>query len=161
MNEDKFWEIISLFDWDKAGDDLAVMQKSIEELSNHTEQEIYEFEKIMTRLLFQLDLEEYAKHSGRKCYGNDDFAEDEFLFARACVVANGKDFYDKVKLNPEEFPKNLEFAALLNLANLAWFLKTGTKTWNYIPELSYETYSNQEQWNGKESPLLMQLIENK
>ncbi len=73
------------------------------------------------------------------------FSSDNFLYARACVVANGKDFYEKVLADPSQMPKDLSFEALLSLARKAYKKKTG-QTFDYSPTITYETFSNPEGW---------------
>jgi len=73
------------------------------------------------------------------------FSSDNFLYARACVVANGKAFYEKVLADPAQMPKDLTFEPLLSLARKAYQKKTGA-AFDYFPTNSYETFSNPEGW---------------
>ena len=45
-------------------------------------------------------------------------------------------------------PKGFTFEALLYLAAIAYQQKTGER-WEYLPKVSYETFSNREGWGGK------------
>jgi len=70
---------------------------------------------------------------------------DLFLYARCCVVANGRAFYEHVLAHPEDMPKDLTFEALLNLASHAFERKTGFEM-EYVPAYNYETFANTEGW---------------
>ncbi len=147
MNETIFWLIISLFNWDNAGDDEAVIEPAIAELSNKSEREILQFQEILAEKLYSLDTITHAKEIGEEAYVNEDkyFSPDWFLYARCVVVANGKELYNEVLRNPRSFPKELEFESLLYVAPSAYKRKTG-KEYNHVTQLSYETYSNKAGW---------------
>lgn len=79
---------------------------------------------------------------GKNSWGEDrPFSSDYFLYARACVVANGKDYFERVLADPTQMPKGFTFEALLYLAADAYKRKTG-QDFEYVPTVSYETYSN-------------------
>lgn len=148
LNESLFWEIIALFDWTKKGDDQAVLAPAIAFLSDLEIKEIKAFQDILSEKLFLLDGEKYATEIGQFAYGKD-FSVDIFLYARCCVIANGKACYEKVLRNPKAMIKDLTFEPLLSLAAKAYELKTG-KELEYVPAFNYETFFNSEGW-GKES----------
>ncbi|MCB9291546.1 MAG: DUF4240 domain-containing protein [Lewinellaceae bacterium] len=58
----------------------------------------------------------YAENMGKIPGGGQVFSSDYFLYARACVVANGKDYYEKILVNPAQMPKDFTFESLLYLA---------------------------------------------
>ncbi|MEZ5039052.1 MAG: DUF4240 domain-containing protein [Saprospiraceae bacterium] len=94
----------------------------------------------------------FAEQIGDRKYGGEKhFSVDIFLYARACVVANGKEFFTSVLHDPTKMPKSYTFEALLYLAAKAYEDKTALP-WTYLPKKSYETFSNRKGWNGKESP---------
>ena len=68
------------------------------------------------------------------------------LYARCCVVANGRDFYESVLSDPAEFPNDTDFEALLELASAAHELKFGKVPDPFDTPVSYETFSNQAGW---------------
>ncbi|HKK78709.1 MAG TPA: DUF4240 domain-containing protein [Phaeodactylibacter sp.] len=149
MSEAAFWAIIEKLDWSKGEDDDAILAPAVQVLSAYTVRDIERFQDILAEKLFQLDKQAYAEQIGTYAYGGDrNFSVDIFLYARACVIANGKDFYYNVLSNPSKMPKEFTFEPLLYLAGLAYQKKTGTE-WKYLPEVSYETYSNREGWGGK------------
>lgn len=146
MDEDLFWQIIAKFDWEKEGDDLAVMEPAIDLLSQCSTQHIKAFQDILSEKLFRLDAEKYARHIGEYAYGKvRHFSVDLFLYARCCVVANGRAFYEHVLAHPEDMPKDLTFEALLNLASHAFERKTGFEM-EYVPAYNYETFANTGGW---------------
>lgn len=147
MNEIEFWKIVGLLDWDATGDDDAVVEPVVSFLSKKTVAEIFEFEEILAQKLFALDTLEHAKSIGEDAYVDDNkyFSVDGFLYSRCVVVANGKDLYDCVLNDPKEFPKDMEFEAILYIAQQAYEEKTGEK-WSYVSKTNYETFENVKGW---------------
>lgn len=142
MPEDQFWEIIGSLDWAKEGDDEAVLEPAVQRLSEFPEKAIYSFYDILSEKLFLLDGREYAIHSTEE---ENHFSADLFLYGRCCVVANGREVYERVLNNPATFPKDLFFEALLQLPEKAYFRKTG-KPLEHIPKYIYETGFNPGGW---------------
>ena len=148
MNETEFWNIISLFDWDKTGDDDAIVAPLVDHLSKMKDEDIFGFEEMMSQKLHALDTIQHAKEIGEDAYsgeGKSYFSVDWFLYCRCVVVANGKAFFEHVLAKPKEFPKDMEFEALLYIVGTAYTKKHG-KEWDYIPKVSYETFQNKEGW---------------
>ncbi|MGG2018495.1 DUF4240 domain-containing protein [Bacillus sp. S10(2024)] len=146
MDENEFWKIIDMFDWEHEGDDEAVLEKAVNYLSESSNEDIFAFEDILSKLLYDLDGIEYAKNIGEYAYVNEKkfFSVDNFLYARCVVVANGRDFYYEVLQNPEEMPKDIEFESLLSVAREAYEQKNDEE-FDYMPKFDYETYSNKGQ----------------
>jgi hypothetical protein len=146
LEEDDFWAIIDLLDWEKEEND-QILAPAIEKLASLPVAHIYGFEELLSEKLYLLDQQQYAEHIGDRAFREDRyFSVDLFLYARACVVANGKDSYYEVLQHPEQMPKNLTFEPLLSLAARAYEQKMG-KEFVYIPSFSYETYSNEKGWS--------------
>ena len=147
FSEDDFWRIIALLDWSQDEDDSAgILEPAIAELSTLDDAAIYRFQDILSEKLFHLDQEVYARHLGPEAPAeNGAFSADYFLYARACVVANGKEYYETVLADPAQMPQGFTFEPLLSLAKKAYFRKTG-QPFDYLPPLSYETYSNPAGW---------------
>lgn len=147
LSEQRFWDIISLLDWTKEGDDDAVIEPAVAQLANSPVRHILEFEDILSEKLYLLDTITFARNTGQSAYQSDEeyFSVDGFLYDRCSVVANGKAFYEKVLNDPSQMPKDLSFEALLRIAHEAYKRKTG-KNLDYMPAFNYETYSNKEGW---------------
>ena len=154
MNEDVFWEIISRFDWNKEGDDEAVLAPAVAMLAKFNEKEISTFDDILSQKLYMLDGEIYAREldedsafrrDGEPTSTENYFSQDMFLYVRACVVANGRDYFYDVIENPTNMPKSLDFEALLYLAATAWETKTD-KEYDHSNRYDYETCSNEKLW---------------
>ena len=147
MTNDEFWSLIDLLDWEKTGDDEAVIEPLVKSLSQKAEEEILAFEDILSEKLFNLDAEVFA--TKRNIFGfkkrNEYISADDFLYSRCTVVANGPEYYDEVIRNPRKFPHDLDFEIILVVATVAFIRKTG-KEWDYVPKVSYETFSNKEAW---------------
>ncbi|MFN0013394.1 MAG: DUF4240 domain-containing protein [Saprospiraceae bacterium] len=149
MSEDVFWQIIAMLDWEKEGDDEAVLRPAVDFLSAFSATEIARFQDILSEKLHRLDGERYAKHIGENAYGSSGyFSTDIFLYARCCVVANGRSFYEHVLKHPQDMPQDMDFEALLGLADDAYFAKTGTHM-EYVPAYNYETGFNSHGWGEK------------
>jgi len=148
MPEDEFWYIISLFDWTEKDDD-KILLNAVKYLSELSEDKIKAFQDILSEKLFLLDGQQHAENIGNGAYKEVDssFSVDLFLYARCCVIANGKSFYEKVLDTPNEMPKNTTFEAILSLAAKAFFIKTN-EFFQYTPAYIYETFANKEGWKG-------------
>ena len=146
LNDTLFWEIIAKIDWKKE-DDEERMRPAIEFLTMKKVSEIKQFQENLTYKLFQLDTKEHAKNIGEESFVNNDtfFSVDYFLYVRCCVIANGKTVFENTLNNPIEMPKDLDFEALLYLANEA-YEKRMHKKLDYETGCDYETYSNLKGW---------------
>ncbi|HMQ10775.1 MAG TPA: DUF4240 domain-containing protein [Oligoflexia bacterium] len=148
MNEAFFWKLMESLDWDKTGDDSAVIKPVVDQLAKLSEDDIFKFSEILSQKLYALDTLKHAQNIGEDAYvKGKHFSSDWFLYVRCCVVANGKDFYQDCLSTPEEMPKDIEFEALLSIDDLAYKKKTGQE-YTYITEYSYETFSNKQGWES-------------
>lgn len=150
MTENRFWELIELIRWERQKDDDKV-EDLILELSNLSVEEIYDFEKIMTEKLYQLDAKKYAEKL-------EYISSDGFLYMRAYVVAKGKDYFEKILANPKEISEDLDFETLLYVAKTAFQKKTGKSDWGYIPEKLYETYFHRKAWGLGENVTIKEYL---
>ena len=149
MDDDEFWALLKKLNWDATGDDDAVVAPVVAELAQADVADIVEFDNILARKLFALDTEQHAKNIGEDAYREGEhFSVDWFLYTRCCVVANGKDLFEAVVTSPTDFPKDMEFEALLNIAAAAYEEKTGEE-YSHVTTPSYETFSNAKGW-GKD-----------
>lgn len=150
MDEAQFWAIIDLFDW-RTRNSEAILSPAVKALSRLSDADIKAFHNILNIKLFALDGQRFAEHLGTNRYVQDEskhFSVDGFLYARCCVVANGKAFYEKVLNDPTKMPKEYTFESLLYLPAMAWKMKTGRDDYDYFPEVWSETFSNSEGWPG-------------
>ncbi|PSR11464.1 MAG: hypothetical protein DA408_02570 [Bacteroidetes bacterium] len=147
LSEYHFWEIISLLDWSKEGDDDAVVEPAKARLAAGPIRHILEFADLLSEKLYALDALKYAKHIGSDSWSRDHyFSVDNFSYARCCVIANGRDVFEKVLHDPTQMPKDFTFEELLYLPSEAYERKTG-HPYDYTPAFPIETYSNQEGWD--------------
>ena len=143
MDENRFWAIIDQLDWSKEKEE-AILKPAVEALSLYPIEEIQAFHELLAQKLYALD---GAKYAGQM--GNSPFSADTFLYSRCVVVANGREFYQKVLADPTSMPKGYSFESLLYLPEEAFKLKTGEDRYDYIPETWYETFSNPDGWPDK------------
>ena len=74
-----FWTTMELCDWDQEGDDDKVLKPVIEYLSNQEDYIIFEFDDLMSELLYHLDTEKLAE----QCRKVDPLmSDDSFLYSR-------------------------------------------------------------------------------
>lgn len=147
MDENEFWNIIEIFDWENEGDDEKVTSEAMNYLSKKSNEEIFEFYEILSKHLYDLDGIEYARNIGEESYSDDSsrFSADWFLYTRCVVVANGRDFYYEVLGDPTRMPKDLEFESLLYIACDAFEKKNGD-VFDYVAKYDFETFSNKDKW---------------
>ena len=147
LTDETFWDIVACFDWSDPENDDAILAQSIKVLADKPVRQIYEFQDMLSEKLYALDTRSHAMNTGENAWQNDytDFSVDEFLYARCCVVANGREYYEKVLNEPALMPKDLTFESLLTLAHKAYNCKTN-KQFRYIPAYNIETFSNKKGW---------------
>ena len=147
MSDDEFWEIIEQLDWEQPEDD-AILAPAVKALAERSVRQIYDFANALSHRLFQLDQYELARHIGVDAWRKDRyFSVDNFLYVRACVIANGRRFFEQVLQEPSAMPEDISFEALLYLPQLAYEAKTGEK-YDYVPAFPIETYSNIKGWKS-------------
>jgi predicted DNA-binding WGR domain protein len=145
MDEEVFWEILSLLNWKKTGNDDAVLLPAEKRLAALPLADIFAFEDILAEKLYRLDGEKYAA----ACYPGQhprSISADAFLYDRCSVLCNGPVFYETVVQDPAQWPVGLEFESLLYLAGNAYTRKTGQDDFPHTPRVSYETGSNTAGW---------------
>jgi hypothetical protein len=149
MNEDKFWQIIDLLDWERDADE-GIVAPAVEALSLLSDEDIFRFDDLLAEKLYALDGERFAKkRSSETAGGKAYFSVDDFLYSRCCVVAKGQDFYQTVLKNPNKMPKDCTFESLLYLHEEAWEMKHGEQeAYPHFREVWYETFSNPTGWPG-------------
>src|SRR5437762_1267274 len=122
MTEQQFWELMSLVDWKKLGNDDAVLRPLVKALVKLPENEIFAFDDLLAEKLHALDTEAHARHMGEQSYKGpgEFFSVDEFLYTRCAVVANGKECFEEIRADPNQFPEDAEFEAILYVASTAY-----------------------------------------
>ena len=126
MDEATFWSLIDRFDWSKDEDD-GIIEPAVVALALLPDSQIAGFQQMLARKLYALDGRAWARESGQLIwFGEPDrLSVDGFLYARALVVANGREFYEAVLADPSTMPKDSDFEAILMLAADAYDRKTG------------------------------------
>lgn len=148
MNEKQFWKIMDKADWDKLGDDDAVLAPVVDELSMLDDEEIFSFEDVMAKLLYDIDSQEIAL----QLYGPElHFSEDLFLYQRCVALCNGEKYYKRILSGKQQLDPDSEFESILYVPHRAWAKKHQADSGDYphFSETSYETGSNEELWPMK------------
>lgn len=150
LSENGFWNIIGLLNWELDEPD-AVIRPAIDYLNQQPTPAIQAFQDWLSEKLYLLDSEQYAARAGENAYRGPEypFSVDEFLYARCYVVAQGKEFFERVFGNPEAMPQDQSFEALLRIAARAYKEKTGAP-FIYQPAYIIETFANSEGWSGSD-----------
>jgi len=148
MADDDFWQLIALLDWSKTGNDEAVVAPLVESLAALKKSDLRQFHETLCYKLFLLDTERHAKNSITPSSSDwqKELSSDGFLYLRCVVVANGRQYYEKILSEPQSMPKDLEFEALIYVSRQAYTKKTGDEDFDYEPGCSFETYSNADGW---------------
>ncbi len=135
LSDDLFWKIIDSFDWSKkTGSD--VLASGVERLAAQETVFIYLFADVLHEKLAQLNTKAHAQSFATNKKGH--FSGDDFLYTRCAVIAEGKDYFEKVVNEPSAMPTDIIFEALLNLPDIAYKTKTG-KEFQYTPQQTIET----------------------
>jgi hypothetical protein len=146
LSDAHFWSIIDKFNWDNEEDNDAILEPAIAYLALQPVRHIFDFADLLSEKLYALDTRSYAQNMGDDSWSpNKYFSVDNFLYARCCVVANGKKVFQEVLGNSLLMPKDKTFEDILYVASTAFIRKMGKK-YGYTPIFPIETYSNKEGW---------------
>jgi hypothetical protein len=146
LSEAHFWTIIDKLNWENEENNDAVVEPAIAYLASQPVRHIFDFADLLSEKLFALDTRTFAQNIGEDAWiPNRYFSVDNFLYARCCVVANGKNVFQEILNNPLLMPKDKTFEDILYIASIA-FTRKMSKKYNYSPTFPIETYSNKEGW---------------
>lgn len=143
FSEDDFWRVINEIDWAKKGSENKIAP-AVKMLAKMPVSSMYLFADKLSRKLYHLDTRAHAM--AYAVNEPDNFVSaDDFLYARCAVVAEGREYYEKVLNDSSQMPDDIVFEPLLYLADDAFELKMGIP-FNYMPIYNYETQSNKTGW---------------
>ena len=145
MTENNFWEMLDKLDWTHEGDDEKVMEPVKNALAQLSDEDIFEFDNIMSSKLYDLDSRERAQ----KLYGTlEHFSADTFLYNRCVAIVNGKEYYEDILNQRQQLNPDLEFESILYLPALAWAQKhhVSMDEYPHVPERHYESGCNNLLW---------------
>ncbi|MDQ1350139.1 MAG: hypothetical protein QG657_440 [Acidobacteriota bacterium] len=147
MKIEDFWSLTESIDLialgnGHEGDAVAPL---IQVLASLPPKEIRSYAEHLAGVLYRLDGENYANHTG-----DSGRSGDGFLYCRCYVVAKGKAYYQTILSNPSAMPKTIEewCEPLLYVPAKAWARRTKNNAadWDFETTVSYETGSNLDQW---------------
>ena len=145
MDKKRFFEIImTVCNWDAAGDDDKVLEPLIAYLAKQSDETIFLFDEIMAELLYELDTRKNYEMACKYDTHNDD----TFLYSRCVALINGEDYYNKVKAGKISNLWKMEFESILYVPMWSWGKKHGKSPddYSYCTAKSYETGSNADGW---------------
>lgn len=143
FSEGDFWRVIDKIDWSKKGNENKIAP-AVNTLAQMPVASICLFADKLSAKLFQLDTRAHANTYAAN--EPDNFiSADDFLYARCAVIAEGKEYYEKVLNDPAQMPEDIVFEPLLYVANDAFEAKMNVP-FNYVPTHNYETQSNKPGW---------------
>ncbi|MEV7816580.1 DUF4240 domain-containing protein [Streptomyces flaveolus] len=142
MNENAFWQLIGDCTPSMPDPDAEQLAAALtNRLTAGPLATVIGFAEQLSWALYRLD---------RKEYGHD-LSSDSFLYARAAVVAAGRETYEAVLRDPQLFvpyAADLTWAEnLLYVPDEAYRRITGEE-WGRNTRYSYESYSNTAGWTG-------------
>ena len=147
MYDQDFFRFTDMLDWDKQGDDEAVVEPLIAFLAKWGDNVIFAFHDKMAELLFSLDTYNIAKHL---IENETYFSPDYFLYARCVALVNGKPYYNAILKGRKKLAANMDFETILYVPQKAWkriHNKNGDE-YLYETKVDYETYSNKAGWKN-------------
>lgn len=142
IDEKTFWDLLSLLNWKKQGNDELVLKPAIAALSQMDLDEIYAFEDLLAKKLHAIDTRAIAEKAYKSL---KNLSADDFLYVRCVALINGPEYYEEILTGKEALDKDMEFEAILTLAQEAYELKT-KKDYEYSSPVSYESFANAEGW---------------
>ena len=87
-----FWKTMERCDWSNEGDDDKVLMPVVKYLSKQDDNAIFEFDDLMSELLYGLDTKKLAD----QCQKADPYmSDDTFLYSRCVALINGSEYYEK------------------------------------------------------------------
>lgn len=91
MSAIDFFHLTDVYlDWEKKGDDNAVIEPLITLLATWGDDLIFAFDDMMAELLYSLDTQKIAWD----VYKSSNFSADEFLYIRCVALINSKRSYN-------------------------------------------------------------------
>ena len=83
-----FWKTMERCDWSNEGDDDKVLMPVVKYLSKQDDNAIFEFDDLMSELLYGLDTKKLAD----QCQKADPYmSDDTFLYSRCVALINGSE----------------------------------------------------------------------
>lgn len=145
MSAIDFFHITDAYlDWDKKGNDMAVVEPLIAFLAQWGDDLIFAFDDTMAELLYSLDTRKIAE----VIYKDEYFSSDEFLYIRCIALVNSKRFYNDMIRGRRKLKRDLTFEAILYVPAFAWARLHGKSAEEYphVAEFSVESMSNSKGW---------------
>lgn len=131
--------------WQYEGNDDKVLRPVMAHLAGLSDDRIFEFDDLMSELLYRLDTRKLAD----QCRKADPLmCDDTFLYSRCVALINGPAYYEKVRSGKEKGVWNMEFEALLYVPAAAWALKhhASVDEYPHVSPRCFETGSNTNGW---------------
>lgn len=101
-----FWKTMERCDWSNEGDDDKVLMPVVKYLSKQDDNAIFEFDDLMSELLYGLDTKKLAD----QCQKADPYmSDDTFLYSRCVALINGSEYYEKAKNGKKKEIWNMEY----------------------------------------------------
>ena len=95
-------------DWEKQGDDIAVIEPLVTLLAAWGDDLIFAFHDTMAELLYSLDTQKIAGD----IYKDRSFSADEFLYIRCAALINSKRYYNDIVSGRRKLKGSLSFESI-------------------------------------------------
>lgn len=141
-----FWETMSLCDTDKATNE-SMLAPIIDHLASLDDEQIFEFDTLMSELLLGIDTEKVFKACEQKL---GTVPDDQFNANRCYALTQGMQFYQNVKKGEYTDILNGSFIEILDVPELAWAKKYNTTVdkYEFTPKYNYKTIGKTKNSNN-------------
>lgn len=138
MNEERFWQILSLLNWNFAGKDEKVINPAVLQLSAMEDRDIFTFHDIMSGMLYDIDGKKWAEN----IFPSEGvLTPEDFLYMRCVALVNGKEYYHAVRARTVKLNPDMEFAAVLEIPMQSWSIRHGLPVSEYPHKAKYPIHS--------------------
>ena len=115
-----FWAVMELCDWTYEGDDDKVLRPVIQYLAQQEDGRIFQFDDLMSELLYGLDTKKLAA----QCEEAEPLmSDDSFLYSRCVALINGPDYYEKARQGMAKEIWSMEIGVHLDVPARGWAFK--------------------------------------
>jgi hypothetical protein len=167
MNQKEFWELIDITHQAAMGDAGIQEDKLIEELTQHSLDDIVDFERLLRQYILAAD--DFRVMAAQKII-QGWVSDDPYLYFRCWLISQGEQVYSEVLRNPDFLAEldttqgDTDFEPLLYVADKAFALATGAEEDESFPRnIAYEqgldydgpTETKGEDWTEAQLPMLL------
>jgi hypothetical protein len=167
MNQTEFWQLIDATHQAAVGDAAMQENKLIEELAQHSLDDIVDFERLLRQYIIAAD--DFGIMAAQKII-QGWVSDDPYLYFRCWLISQGEQVYFEALRNPDSLAEldatqgDTDFEPLLYVADEAFAIATGMEEDESCPRnIAYEqgldydgpTETKGEDWTEEQLPTLL------